>query len=59
VQSIDMVAFDSDGQTLLRQKLVALRFSDTSTFVGYTDANARVLWSSAAGGPLTLENPGE
>jgi len=58
-QSIDVVAFDSDGQSPLRQKLVALRFSDTSTFVGYTDANARVLSSNAAGGPLTLENPGE
>jgi hypothetical protein len=41
-QSIDLIAYDGDGQTPLRQRLIALRFADASAFVGYTDANARV-----------------
>lgn len=58
-RSVEVVAHDSDGQTPLAQRLVALRFSDASAFVGYTDANARVLWTNATDGPITLENPGE
>jgi HEAT repeat protein len=56
---IDVVALDGDSQGLLGQRLIALRFSDASVFVGYTDANARVLLSHAPAGPVELQNPGE
>jgi HEAT repeat protein len=56
---LEIVAYDADGQTLLRQRLIALRFADASAFVGYTDANARVLLMRAPVGPVVLENPGE
>jgi HEAT repeat protein len=56
---IEIVAYDADGQTPLRQRLIALRFADASAFVGYTDANARVLLQHAPAGPVVLENPGE
>jgi HEAT repeat protein len=56
---VEIVAYDADGQTPLRNRLVALRFADASAFVGYTDANARVLLQRAPAGPVVLENPGE
>lgn len=58
-QVVNVVAYDADGQTPLRERLVALRFPDASVFVGYTDVNARVLLSRVPAGPITLENPGE
>jgi HEAT repeat protein len=56
---IDVVALGGDSHSPLRQRLIALRFSDASAFVGYTDANARVLLSHAPAGPVHLQNPGE
>jgi HEAT repeat protein len=57
-QAIDVVAHDAEGQPL-RQRLVALCFTDASAFVGYTDANARVQLSRVPAGPVSLENAGE
>jgi HEAT repeat protein len=58
-QAIDLVAYDSDGETPLRQRLIALRFADSSALVGYTDANARIQLPDVPAGPITLEDPGE
>jgi HEAT repeat protein len=58
-QSVDIVALGGDGQTLLRQRLIALRLADASVFVGFTDENARVLLSRLPAGPIVLENPAE
>ncbi len=59
VHALDIVAVDGGSEAPLRNRLVALRLPDASAFVGYTDANARVLLARVPNGVVTLENPGE
>jgi len=58
-RALDVVAIDRDTQRPRPQRLVALRFADASVYVGYTDANARVLLSHAPRGAVELEDPGQ
>ncbi|HKP55563.1 MAG TPA: HEAT repeat domain-containing protein, partial [Polyangiales bacterium] len=58
-QTVDLIAHGRDGETPLRQRLIALRFADGSALVAYTDANARIQLPDVPAGPITLENPGE
>ena len=55
---VDVYAYQTDGETLLRFKLVALRLSDGSVFVGYTDLNGHLRLRNAPAGGFELEYPG-
>ena len=58
-RALDVIARSGDGERLMSQRLIALRLPDASVYVGFTDANARVLVSRAPAGPVVLEDPGE
>ncbi|MCA9612047.1 MAG: HEAT repeat domain-containing protein [Myxococcales bacterium] len=53
----DVHAFAGDGRTLLRDALVALRFSDGTALVGWTDTNGRMTWPAVPEGALLLDDP--
>jgi hypothetical protein len=53
----DVFAYAPDGVTLLRDRLVALRLPDGTTFLGYTDRNGQVRLKGAPRGPFQLEDP--
>lgn len=55
---VDVYAYETDGESLLRFKLVALRLSDGSVFVGYTDLNGHLRIGNAPAGGFELEYPG-
>jgi HEAT repeat protein len=56
---LELSAFALDGQTPLRDQLVALRLSDASVFIGYTDMNGEVALPSAPRGPAVLQDPAD
>jgi HEAT repeat protein len=56
---LELSALALDGQTPLRDQLVALRLSDASVFVGYTDGNGEVALPAAPRGPVVLEDPAD
>jgi hypothetical protein len=56
---LDVDAYASDGQMLLRERLVALRLPDGSVFVGYTDSNGHLTLPAAMRGEVILEDPAD
>ena len=55
---VDLYAYGTDGETLLRFKLVALRLADGTVFVGYTDINGHLRIANAPRGAVELLDPG-
>ncbi len=55
----DVYAYQNDGQQLLRNRLVALRFVDGTVFLGYSDDNGHVMLRAAATGERILEDPAQ
>ena len=55
---VDVYTYKTDGESLLRFKLVALRLSDQSVLVGYTDLNGHLRIGNAPAGGFKLEYPG-
>ena len=53
----DVYAYEDDGVTLIRNRLVALRMADGTAFLGYTDANGHIRLGYAPEGAMRLENP--
>jgi HEAT repeat protein len=53
----DVYAWSADGETLLRDALVALRFSDGTALVTRTDENGHVRLTHAPRGALILDDP--
>jgi HEAT repeat protein len=56
---LELSALALDGQTPLRDQLVALRLSDASVFVGYTDGNGDIALPAAPRGTVVLEDPAD
>jgi HEAT repeat protein len=56
---LDVEAYASDAQILLREHLVALRLPDGSVFVGYTDSNGHLTLPAAVRGEVILEDPAD
>ena len=56
-RTADVYAYAPDGQALLRERLVALRFDDGSALVVETDANGHVRWERAPRGQVYLDDP--
>jgi HEAT repeat protein len=54
-----LFAFAPDQQTLLRDRLIALRLADASVFVGYSDTNGAVALPAAPSGAVVLEDPAD
>jgi hypothetical protein len=54
----DVYAYATDGVSLLRDRLVALRLADGTVFLGHTDQNGHVRLAHAPRGPIRLEEPG-
>ncbi|HET8935304.1 MAG TPA: HEAT repeat domain-containing protein [Polyangiales bacterium] len=50
---------DSDAQTPLQNRVVALRFPDATVFIGQSDSAGQLLLRRAEAGPLQLEDPGD
>ena len=50
---------DSDGQTALPNRVVALRLPDATVFIGQTDAAGQLLLPRAETGALQLEDPAD
>ena len=53
----DVYVYGGDGETLLLDRLVALRFADGTVLVTYSDANGHVRWPHVANGPVILTDP--
>ena len=51
--------YASDGVTLLRGGLFALRLADGAVLLGYADANGQVRVPAAPRGELRLEDPSQ
>jgi hypothetical protein len=49
----------SDGQTALQNRVVALRLPDATVFIGQTDAAGQLLLPRAESGSLQLEDPAD
>ena len=54
---LELDAYANDGQTLLAERLVALRMAGGGVFVGYTDANGHLTLPGADAGTLIMEDP--
>jgi HEAT repeat protein len=57
-EGADVYAYASDGVSLLRNALVALRLASGAVFLGYTDHNGQLRLKAAPRGELLLEDPG-
>ncbi|MEM9070160.1 MAG: HEAT repeat domain-containing protein [Myxococcota bacterium] len=56
-QDADVYAYAADGTTLLRSRLIAIRFEDGSALLVETDPNAHVRWERAPEGRILLDDP--
>jgi hypothetical protein len=54
-----LLAIGRDGQSMLSDRLVALRLADRSVFVGYSDVNGDVALPAAISGEVILEDPAD
>jgi HEAT repeat protein len=54
---LELAAYAGDAQSLLRERLVALRMSSGGVWVGYTDANGHLTLPAAVSGEVVLEDP--
>lgn len=54
---LDVYAYGARGRSLLRNRLVAVRFGDGSVMLAPTDDNGHLGLAAAPGGPITLEDP--
>ena len=58
-ESAEVYAYATDGVTLLRDRLVAVRLPNGSVYIGHTDTNGHILLSHVPPGKLLLEDPGQ
>jgi hypothetical protein len=54
-----VLAIARDGQSILTDRLVALRLADHSAFIGYSDVNGDVALPAAVSGEVILEDPAD
>lgn len=55
----DLYVYGPDGKTLLRDRLVAVRFSDGSVWVAFTDVNGHLYLPGAPSGRMWVEDPAQ
>jgi len=59
VEPLDLYAYAADGRTLLRDRLVAVRFIDGSVLLGHTDGNGHITAPAVPAGRVVLEDPSQ